>query len=78
MDQGTPAQKGQEISTFLLTHRNERPIYQEYGIDDPTFDEFNDSEFGASFSTFYQNIVLESIVINHQGNGTSLISVVFE
>lgn len=77
IEQGTDAQKAQEIATFLQTERGERPIYQEFGIQDPSFSDFDDSEFGASFSTFYGDIELEGIVIEQHGAGAVSVTVTY-
>lgn len=78
VEQGTDAQKAQEISSFVLTHKGQRPIYQGYGIEDPTFNQFDSSEAAADFATFYTNITLSSITITSVGASTTSISVVFD
>lgn len=76
--QGDDAQKAQEIAGFLRTHKEERPIYQEFGISDPSFDIFDDSEIAADFAGFYETIQLQTLEINEDNTGTVRVSVDFE
>lgn len=78
VEQGSDAHKAQEVQCFFLTHKGERPIYQEYGISDPTFNSFDESEAAATFATFYQTIELNTITVNPRGDGTTAISVEFK
>lgn len=77
-DQGSDAQKGQEIATFLLTHKRERSIYQEFGIDDPSFNEFDETDVAANFATFYSTIELQSIEIAAAQAGVSDITIRYD
>jgi hypothetical protein len=79
VEQGSDGHKAQEVAAFWLTHKGERPIYQEYGVNDPTFAGFDDSQFSADFSTFYAaKIPLTSINITQAENAISEINVEFE
>lgn len=77
--QGSNAQKAQEIAAFWMTHKGERPIFNEYGVDDPTFHTFDESSFAADFASFYQSdIELSSVEILEAGNAITDINVEFE
>lgn len=53
--------KAQQVSSFVRTNKGERPIFTSFGIDDPTFYNFDSGEFYDSFSDFYSD---EEIEIN--------------
>ena len=76
--QGSDTQKAQELSSFFLTHKGERGIHPEFGIDDPTFSEFDDSQVAADFALFYGDISINAISISGKNDGTRQIGVDFE
>lgn len=79
VEQGSDFHKAQEIAAFTLTHRGERPIFAEYGIDDPAFAEFDETEYAADFALFYNDkITLATVEIEEEGGGLVNISVSFE
>lgn len=79
VEQGGDQHKAQEVAAFWLTHKGERPIYQDYGVHDPTFAGFDDSQFAADFATFYATkIPLVLIDIVQEGNAVTNINVEFE
>ena len=59
--------KAQQVEAFMRTQRKHRPIFADFGINDPTFasgkiaDSFNDTTFVSEFATFYGNIVLNKV-----------------
>jgi len=76
--------KAQQVSSFMRTHRGERPIYQDFGIEDPTFGsgtktpQFDDTTFASEFSTFYDNIMLTRINIIASEGALNQIQIEFE
>lgn len=58
--------RAQQIAAFVQTTRGERPIYQDFGTDDPTFRDFDDSAFAADFATFYPDVPINSIEITRE------------
>ena len=45
--------KGQQINAFLRTSKGERPVFGDFGLDDPTFYEFDVSQFIDGFTDYY-------------------------
>lgn len=79
VDQGLPAHKAQEIQSFFLTHKKERPIYADYGMDDPAFARIDETEFSSEFALFYQGkIELTAIEVLEEDNFVIKITVGFE
>lgn len=78
--QGSDEHKAQEIASFLLTHKGERPLYQEYGIEDPAFLPFDESKVAADFATFYEegSIQLDKIDLRQRSHNELGITVRFE
>lgn len=76
---GSDAHKAQEIAAFWLTNKGERPIYQDYGVNDPTFGESGDARFAADFAIFYgDKIMLTLIDIVQKENAIADINIEFE
>jgi hypothetical protein len=75
--------KAQQIEAFMKTHKGQRPIYADFGINDPTFSggkaltDFDDTTFVSEFATFYGNIVLEKVTIIGSEGALSKIDVEF-
>jgi len=80
LEQGTNEQKAQEVASFILTHRGERPLYQEYGIEDPTFVPFDETDMSANFDTFYSesSIDITSIAVTQIDHSQAQVEVQFE
>lgn len=79
LEQESNTHKAQEIAGFTLTHRGERPIYAEFGIDDPAFSDFDETEFAADFALFYNNrIQLVDVNVEEESGAVARISVTFE
>ena len=76
-EQGGPTYKAQEIQAFFLTNKKERPIYADYGIDDPAFADFDETAFGADFGSFYgsEDIDIDSLQIEEQEGALAKITV---
>ena len=59
--------KAQQIEAFMRTNRRRRPIFQDFGIEDPSFGAgkvvsgFEDTTFVSEFATFYDNITLTRV-----------------
>ena len=73
-DYNSTEYKAEQIEAFMKTHRGQRPIYADFGIDDPTFTgskaltDFDDTTFVSEFATFYDNIELDTVtVVSYQG-----------
>ena len=75
--------KAQQIEAFMKTHREERPIYADFGINDPTFtsakaiSRFDDTSFISEFATFYGNIILDRVTIVASEGALSKIEIEF-
>jgi hypothetical protein len=70
--------KAQQITAFVKTHLGERPIYQDFGIEDPTFDDFDEGTFGSEFASFYDNIELMDIVVIEKAGAVDQVDITFE
>ena len=57
--QDSDAYKAHKIKGFLRTEKNERPIMPDFGMNEPTFYEFDSGEFFDSFLKFYSTNTLE-------------------
>ncbi len=57
--QDTDTYKAQQIKGFLRTEKNERPLLPDFGMNEPTFHEFDSGEFFDSFLNFYSSQTLE-------------------
>lgn len=59
--------KAQQIEAFMLTQVGQRPVYSDFGIEDPTFGSgnanFDDTTFVSEFATFYDTIVLDRVTV---------------
>lgn len=79
VEQGSDEQKAQEIASFTLTHKGERPLYQDYGVEDPTFQPFDETDLSANFSTFYEesNIEITEITVTQIDQSQTQIEVQF-
>lgn len=53
VDDDSDTYKAQQIRSFTRTAKGERPILTDFGMTDPTFDEFDVSEFVDKFSDYY-------------------------
>lgn len=75
--------KAQQIEAFMKTLEGVRPIYQDFGIEDPAFTgskalaNFDDTTFISEFATFYGNIVLEQVTIISSEGALSGIDIEF-
>lgn len=74
---GTPEYKAQQIEAFMLTQVGQRPLYADFGIEDPTFGSgnanFDDTTFVSEFATFYDDISLDTVnVIGSEGALSSI------
>ena len=63
------AYKAEQIQAFMSTHKNERKLFPTFGVNDPTFGEFDPAELLGEFIQFYgDSIQLENVdVIRQQG-----------
>ena len=50
---GTDTYKAQQVKAFVRTETNERPIFADFGIEEPTFHTFDSGKFYDAFSDFY-------------------------
>lgn len=79
VEQATPEHKAQEVQSFFLTHKKERPIYADYGLDDPAFARLDETEFASEFALFYAGkIELTDIQVLEEDNFVIKITVGFE
>lgn len=66
-DYGEDDYKAQQIEAFMRTNKGRRPIYKDFGIEDPSFGSgrtasgFEDTTFVSEFATFYDNIALTKV-----------------
>lgn len=78
VEQGLADHKAQEIKSFFLTHKKERPIYADYGMDDPAFARLDETEFASEFALFYQGkIELTEVQVLEEDNFVIKITVGF-
>jgi hypothetical protein len=66
--------KAQQVEAFMRTHKSVRPIFRDFGVEDPTFGSgrttsgFEDTTFVSEFATFYDNITLTKVnLVGSQG-----------
>ena len=75
---GSDQYKAEQIAAFIRTHSGERLIYKDFGIDDPTFDDFDEADFASAFSDFYPDIVIATIEVEEEKGAISNIRIEFE
>jgi hypothetical protein len=64
----TDTYKGQQISAFLKSRKNERALMPEFGITDPTFHKFDAGAFTSDFYDFYpKSITLKEVSLLKKG-----------
>ena len=80
LDQGTDAYKAKQISGFMKTDLGERPLFEEFGINDPTFDRLDTEGFVSRFQQYYQStdVKLTNIEISELGGSVVEINIEFE
>lgn len=80
VEQGSDAHKAQQVSGFVKTELGERPVFNEFGITDPTFDRFDAEGFTERFRLFYKSteIKLTNIELAEQGGAVIEIDIEFE
>ncbi len=67
---GTDTYKAQQVKAFVRSETNERPIFPDFGIEEPTFNTFDSGKFYDAFSDFYSASdieILEIELINASG-----------
>ncbi len=57
--QDSDTYKAQQIKGFLRTEKNERPLLPDFGMNEPTFHEFDSGQFFDAFLNFYSGQTLE-------------------
>ena len=80
IEQGSDLHKAQQISSFVKTELRERPVFREFGIEDPTFDRFDADGFTERFSLFYSSsdINLTKIELAEQAGAVVEINIEFD
>lgn len=84
VDDDSDRYKADQIQAFMRTHRGERPVLQDFGVDDPTFGSgvtvpsFDDTTFASEFATFYDNIILTNVTVIGREGALSEIQIEFE
>ena len=79
VEQGTDLYKGQNVAAFLQTLVNERSVTPDFGIDDPTFSDFDAPSFTEKFQGFYaDSIVLQEIEVVQEAGALAEINVSFD
>ena len=80
VEQGTDAYKAQQVSGFVKTELGERPLFDQFGTTDPSFDRLDAEGFTERFQLFYKsdNIKLSQINIAEQGGALVEIDIEFE
>lgn len=75
--------KAQQIEAFIRTNQGKRPIYQDFGTQDPAFNAggvstgYEDTLFVSDFSTFYDNIVIDKVNLVGSEGALSKIQIEF-
>ena len=76
--------KAQQVEAFVRTNRGRRPIFQDFGLEDPTFGAgkvvsgFEDTTFVSEFATFYDNITLTKVNIIASEGALAQMQIEFE
>lgn len=80
VEQGSDIYKGQQLASFIRTHPDERPVFPEYGTDDPTFTPFDAETFAERFRSFYDadSIEMEDVDIVQSASAAFQINVTFK
>ena len=80
VQQGSDAHKAEQVSGFVKTELGERPLFDQFGITDPSFDRFDTEGFTERFQLFYKsdNIRLTNIEIAEQGGAVVEVNIEFE
>lgn len=80
VEQGADAYKAQQVSGFVKTELGERPLFDQFGITDPSFDRFDAEGFTERFQLFYKpsNIKLNKINLSERGGVLVEIDIEFE
>lgn len=66
-----------ELANLLLTHPGERPFVPDYGVDDPTFDEFSPEAVAAKIDMFGPPVSVENVTMTYPRDGVLDIEVSF-
>ena len=63
---GSDTYKAEQITAFIKTEKDTRPVFPQFGMTNPLFHEFDAGEFYDSFSDFYDSddIDVNQIAIN--------------
>jgi len=83
VEQESDTYKAQQIEAFLRTEKGERPIFKDFGIDDPSFkvvsDDYADTlDLLVDFPFFYTNIAIDDVLIQFEtGDGSVSIEVYY-
>ena len=79
-EQGSDLWKGQQVTSFVKTELGERPLFDQFGITDPSFDRFDVEGFTERFVLFYNSdtIKLTDIGLAEIGGTIAEIDIHFE
>lgn len=80
VEQGSDAYKAQQVSGFMKTEVGERLLFEEFGVNDPTFDRLDAEGFVSRFQQYYKatDVKLENIEISELGGAVVEINIEFE
>jgi len=74
----TDTYKAQQITSFLRTEKGERPLFKNFGIIDPVFNQFDSAEFIDAFIDFYPSNRIEITGIQITDNAGAATNVAVE
>jgi len=74
----TDTYKAQQIKAFLRTSSGERPVFESFGIEEPTFHTFDSGRFYDDFIDFYPPESIKIDKINFVQSNGALSSVIIE
>lgn len=76
----TDTYKAQQVKAFLRTHREERSIMPQFGIEEPTFHVFDTGAFFDDFNKFYsaKDIKIEQITLSEVSGAVKDVTIEFK
>lgn len=78
VDDSSNSYKAEQIHAFMSTHKNERKLFPTFGVDDPTFGEFDPAQLLGEFIQFYGDTIrLENVDVIKQRGALDTIEVNF-
>lgn len=82
VEQESDSYKAQQLEAFLRTQKGERPIFKDFGVEDPSFAVVSDDyaenfDLMAEFASFYTNIAIDDVVVQVEDDGSISVEVYY-